>query len=701
MNPDVRPRERVSRVMRERVFLRSGGTCERPDCDAPITIDTFHVSHLRAHASGGVVTEENLEAWCSRCNLANGPRDVRDTRVEPREWQLEALDTVVSRIIAEGAATVSAAPGAGKTIFAGLVYESLWEQGIVDRMVWLAPRRALVDQCVKALYGARHLQLRPHAEVERRGQDGVVVTYQSLTADTLGTHRQMADRSPTLLVLDEVHHVGEPMAGLRPAWPRNVAELAGTVDQELHVAGVLNLSGTLWRSRAGERISTVRYLPLPDGRLQSMVDFEVGAERLIRQKELRPIDLYRLDARVRVSDWGRLELAESSLADLDESPARAAVAAASKDPTWRAAFVRAVLERLEQAHRSLEGYHVKGLIVSARQDDARAFKEEIDEQMRARGLEPLAVVATSDEPDATKVLEDFRRQNRVGVLCTVDMAGEGYDCPDVVVVGYATNKLTTLYVRQVVARAMRVTDRERELFGRPTPAVIVLPDVPVLVEKMVSLLAPYTHELNPSETSVDEGEPGSGKGGELVLMPRYGVDEFDPAAETVSVAHTDGEVYDFEGDLVAAYARELETSGVPGVFAARAMMTNRRVEDLFRRTHAFESPGADVVALKSVAPQADQGAKQPTPISIEERALRAQRALAVMGRWWAAKGDTSIPIGQFQGMVNEAAGLPVRGGRERATPEQLERAAYFAKALILDWCERSGQPVPRLMGGAR
>jgi superfamily II DNA or RNA helicase len=61
-----------------------------------------------------------------------------------------------------------------------------------------------------------------------------------------------------------------------------------------------------------------------------------------------------------------------------------------------------------------------------------------------------------------KPLETFRRLDRPGILCTVDMAGEGYDCPDIAVVGFATNKLTPLYVRQVVARAQRVTAYERE-----------------------------------------------------------------------------------------------------------------------------------------------------------------------------------------------------------------------------------------------
>ena len=123
MSSDPRPRKRPTRAMREAIFQRSNSVCQRNGCDRPIELDTFHVSHLRSHAHGGALVEANLEAWCSRCNLTQGAADVRDTRTLPREWQLDALDRVVQRIAKDGAATVSAAPGAGKTIFAGLVFE--------------------------------------------------------------------------------------------------------------------------------------------------------------------------------------------------------------------------------------------------------------------------------------------------------------------------------------------------------------------------------------------------------------------------------------------------------------------------------------------------------------------------------------------------------------------------------------------------
>jgi hypothetical protein len=46
----------------------------------------------------GPLIEENLEAWCSRCNFAQRAADDRDMRISPRAWQIEVLDPVVAQI---------------------------------------------------------------------------------------------------------------------------------------------------------------------------------------------------------------------------------------------------------------------------------------------------------------------------------------------------------------------------------------------------------------------------------------------------------------------------------------------------------------------------------------------------------------------------------------------------------------------------
>jgi superfamily II DNA or RNA helicase len=661
--------------MRERIFLVADGHCQscaRIGRQTPITMETFHVSHLRAHANGGAVTLENLEAWCARCNYAQRATDVRDTRIQPRAWQLEALDPIVAQIADSGAATLSAAPGAGKTLFAGMVFDALYDQDVVDRLVVVAPRLTIVDQWVDSLRDGLHLELKPFAAVERPGQHGVVTTYQSLAGDNLDVHR-LNQRARTLLVLDEVHHLGEPS---NSAWARNITELAGSVmPPDLHVAGVLNLSGTLWRSRRSERISTVRYRNEGFDRFVSEVDYNIPADRLVREGQLRAVDLYRIDGRVSVQDWANLEYREMGMADLDEE-AGAALRAIGHSAAYREAFVRSVLERLEEAHRSLGRHHSKALIVAATQKDARAFRDEVDAQMRARGLSPLAELAISDEPESKAVLERFRTSTRVGVLCTVDMAGEGYDCPDIAVVGYATNKTTPMYVRQVVARAMRVSDRERQM-GITIPARVVLPDITDLVKTFLEYLEPVLGDVVMPPDRPDEDGRFGDDAVDPWFGPRYNVTDIAPQAEQVSVALSADEVFSYPADVVSDFASALETANVAPSLAARILVA----VDLHKRRRVFD-----------VDPQ-EAGLPTTRAVSIEEECQHAQDHLSRMERWWKVNGDEAESIAAFAGKANDRAGIKSKG-RPTATIEQLQRAIAYEQDLIRLHCDRSIQRVP-------
>lgn len=697
------PRVRISAVRRAAIFQRSGGRCEH-GCGREIAIETFHVAHLRSRAHGGPEVDENLEAWCTRCNYEQGTADAADTRIPPREWQLEALDPVVARIRADGAATVSAAPGAGKTVFAALVFEALRDADFVDRLVVLTPRRTLVSQWARALAASRHIQLKPDAPLERRGQHGTVMTYAALlTQETVDLQRRIAagDGARTLLVLDEVHHVGEPADGAsQPAWSRSVAEFAGTVDKDLHVAGVLNMSGTLWRSKPTERISTVRYRTLPEGNLESMVDYEVPAERLILAGELRALDLFRLDARVKISDLTKLQTVDSNLADLDEPATKVAIGALSASADWRQAFVESVLHRLEIASRSLDGLHAKALIVAARQDDARQFAVEVNRQMSARGLRPLAEVAVSDDNDAVAVLDRFKKAPRSGVLCTVDMAGEGYDCPEIVVVGYASNKMTTLYVRQVVARAMRVTSNERDSH-RILPAAIVVPDVGMVVDKIASYLAPFVREV----FQTDAEQPTNGverEEGQQTLLPRYTVEGVTPGDANVTVPHLDGTRYDLDGDVVAQMEKQLAGIQVPEVYAARFLVAAKRTIGDILDNRPFDGLPSDAAALDAfIAGVNGQTPKPSTPLpatepvafsSIEDRAKLLQAAMKRLEGWWHYNGTS--PIGVFAADANAAAGIR-KGGRGQADLPKLERALDYEKRTIRTLCAQKGINPPK------
>jgi superfamily II DNA or RNA helicase len=685
---------RVSRPLRERVFARSDGHCQK--CGAEIEFETFHASHKRSAASGGIEHESNLEAWCQSCNLTQGSRDAGDPRITPREWQLAALDPIVRRITRDGAATLSAAPGAGKTVFAGLTYETLRENDVVDRLVVLVPRLALVEQWVEALATACHIQLKPGSTVTRRGQEGVVLTYQSLlNRDTIEALLAHPHHARTLFVFDEVHHAGEHVGG-QLAWSRAITELVGDLDN-LQVNGVLNMSGTLWRSDPRERIPTVRYRMAIDGKLESLVDYRVDVEQLVLRKELRPIDLYRLGAQVKLADYRDLAYVEGNLADLDEREARATLRGLAGKDSWLESFVSSVLDRLEASHRALDGYHCKALIVAANVADARRFHAEVDRQQVARKLPRLAAIATSDDKNPHTTLRNFREQRRVGVLCVVDMAGEGYDCPDIAVVGYATNKLTTLYVRQVVARAMRVTVRERDL-ERVLPAAIVLPDSDLIVEQLVGYLGPYVQELLPT----DEGGPAPGDDGDGtgLRMPGLTRFELEDAAtnerDFATVAYGDGSTENIEVELIRRLGPELEKVNISAVYAPRLVAAARRTIGNLIDSSPFDAPSADAEALGRIS------GKQPTPASvepvvlrrgsIEQQATMLQRRCDQRSRWWAVHGDE--PASHFNRLANQAGGIR-DGGRAGAAPEQLARALAWMEDTIRDYCKRTSSSLPK------
>jgi superfamily II DNA or RNA helicase len=613
-------------------------------------------------------------------------------------WQSNALPKIVEQIAGTRVATVAAAPGAGKTVFAALVFEALRASGCIDRMVVLAPRRTLVFQWHDSLFRTRHIELRPNGEVERRGQDGVVVTYQSLSAETVGIHRRQAELSRTLFVLDEVHHVGEPTsAGGRPAWARHVGELIGDVRNEIHVAGVLNLSGTLWRSKAAERISSVRY-QLDDGRkLISDVDFEITAAELIREGHLRPVDLFRRAADVELVNLAEARRIVSTIADLDDSVAgRAAIRELPSDPAWRDSFVETILNCLERRHRDLGNGPAKALIVARSQPDARAFQETANRLMRARGLRPIAELAVSDEADAHETLERFRRLDRPGVLCTVDMAGEGYDCPDIVVVGFATNKLTPLYVRQVVARAQRVTAYEREKLGHPIPAAVIIPDVPELVDVMSSILEPMRHELrDPIEEQPEARADRQASLLDLVPTPKYLLDAIHGYAE--GDVRVTGELQgDVAMDLVRRVEPEARRVGLPESHAPRIIVAVRSALETRQEVRPFDRLQGEEEALAVALAPDERVDPQPRveELSIERIATGLRAELGRLGRWWHVHGNTSVAV--FNSEVNRAGGIGSRG-RENADVDKLRRALTFARAEIGRHCREAGlrRPQPR------
>lgn len=214
------PRRRLSVSERRMLYEQAGGRCQK--CGINLGPD-YHSAHLAAWTNGGMTDLGQMQAWCLDCNLSQGARDTQDAReeVQLRDWQARALPAILKQLWSSGVATLHAAPGAGKTMFAGTTFRRLYDAGLVSRLVVVVPNLALVDQWVTALGSIRiHLDSQPRDGVlEHPDTLGAVITYQGL-ANTAGAHAARPEHGHTMVILDEVHHVGESrswLAGARSA----------------------------------------------------------------------------------------------------------------------------------------------------------------------------------------------------------------------------------------------------------------------------------------------------------------------------------------------------------------------------------------------------------------------------------------------------------------------------------------------------
>jgi superfamily II DNA or RNA helicase len=693
----TRHSRRISPGTRHRLFSVSRGKCQR--CNDPIDFGTFHVAHLRAASHGGPAIEENLEAWCPRCNLKNGNRDVRDTRVTLRDWQQEALPIVMEALTMEHVATVMAAPGAGKTLFAGATFVEGQEAGLWSRLLVLVPRLPLVEQWNKSILHDYHIAL-DTSDAARQGghelarMDGVCCTYQALLTPTVRErHRDTLRSTPTLVILDEVHHLGQPAYdGVNTAaWSKAVGELVGDLRTKLNVAGVLNLSGTLFRTSAAERISTVKYADVVgtkgEARIQAIANYQIHPDRLVREGLLRPPDLFRVGATVEIVDLKTSEITVSAIADLNDDASRVALRRLNLRDEWISQLVKVTLDQVQRRYNDSKGSPVKALIVTHRQEMARTFAEEVNRQMVARGLQPLAECVVSDDgPDAYRKLDDFRVKRRVGVLCTVGMAGEGYDCPDIAVVTYATNVLTTQYIRQVVARGQRVTKWEREKVGHPLTTAIILPDVSDLVEQFKEILAPMVHDIEVPTTPVSPEDRARGESASP-WSDKDLVSVRDAALEVVSAVSTGGtfDVNPALEDLLAPILREVNLpESLWTRFAAAINLINEQ--------RPFDRPLLGGAA--SATAVIERPAPVQRPLTPREHHDVIRKRLTLASGWWAQvvvkRGGQ--PVAHFVTDVYREAGI---GKLDDAVPDQLKHACAAALRRIQTYCNQTGVPLPR------
>jgi superfamily II DNA or RNA helicase len=481
---------------RREIFLRADGRCQ--NCGTNLGAD-YHNAHLAAYSNGGPTSPENVEAWCPDCNLRLGGEDAAGAwPLRPRDWQAEALPRVLHRIYSTGVATVNAAPGAGKTLFAGFVFKKLLEAGLVERAVIVAPATIIAPQWEAAFKRLGiYLDTQPRdGYLEHRDTQGLVVMYQGLPGSA-EAHRQMLTDHATLVIFDEVHHIAE-----KASWGTAVKKMVGDLaNDSVAPAGVLNLTGTLFRSGRNKRISTVRYVPAVDDedKLEASADWTIPTSELVGV-ELRAPNLYTFSGHARLVDTEEETIISGALGDLDQQQRETVLRGLDTSPTWLRGYVGEAMRLLDNQLRATNREIPLKLLYCAKGiEEAKLAADAIN---KMTGTD-FARLIHNKIPQAEKKLRAAVRERKSCAIVQVNMASEGFDCPEVSTIAYASNVTADLRIMQVIARAMRITDAERAN-NQLIPAQILIPDNPDLKSAFAAVLKDIPRLVNTEDDSSAE-----------------------------------------------------------------------------------------------------------------------------------------------------------------------------------------------------
>ncbi|MHB8658396.1 MAG: DEAD/DEAH box helicase [Solirubrobacteraceae bacterium] len=378
-----------------------------------------------------------------------------------RDWQQRALQQMAGW--SEGPFLISAAPGAGKTRPALEFARAELAAGRIDRVVIVCPTAPLTRQWARAAH-ALGLQLAPDAVFPRppRGFQGVSVTYARVAQSP--KRWGASSSSPTLVVADEAHHLGEELT-----W----GESFTTAFQGC--ARWLLLSGTPFRSDATP-IPGVSYDA--DGIAEPDVTYTYA--EAVLDGICRPIRFVAYDGTL---SWRSgedvIETSFETVLSTRESSRRYRTAISTELPDGLPRILREADERL-RVLRAGPHPEAGGLVIAADSGHARRVAGQLRE-VTGRS----AVVVLHAEPRAASKLAEFTH-SRDPWIVAVNMVSEGVDIPRLRVGVYATAAKTPLVFRQIVGRFVRtIAGQPAEPSWLYIPADAVLRDHAATVEHEV------------------------------------------------------------------------------------------------------------------------------------------------------------------------------------------------------------------------
>jgi superfamily II DNA or RNA helicase len=409
---------------------------------------------------GGSTTICNGQALCPSCNLSKSNNTMsnrfRDDIFgpapypKPLKWQEKAIrefERTDDKFLAD------ATPGAGKTAFTAYLfrhhYGDLWERIIVitngiTRRGEFSSRQEKAGGWISDLakFGIETMQdwLGYTERPTLKDYNGCVLTYAKLPGNESAL-KALSFKKPTLVVFDEIHHLGDNLA-----WGEAAREAFS--HRKCYTVG---LTGTPFRSDDA-RIPFVDYERQEDGTLKSVGHVGYTYGDALRDEVLRYINFETYEGEMEWNDsTGEKHVARFE-DDIPEHLMGGRLVTAVTDKDWLLPVIKEADEKLSETRKrtpeagglivAKDQMHAERIAAWMREDDH--FKEEPD-------------LVVSDEHLATSDIESFKHCGRRWVIA-VQMISEGVNIKRLRVGVYASNVTAPLTIHQVVGRVLRGPD---------------------------------------------------------------------------------------------------------------------------------------------------------------------------------------------------------------------------------------------------
>jgi superfamily II DNA or RNA helicase len=577
---------------------------------------------------------------------AEAPRR-RDLLGSLRGWQLAAYQEYFRQLRRDF--LLVATPGAGKTTFALTIAAELLARREIAAVTVVTPTEHLKHQWAQAAHGIgirmdsayRNAQGRVSADFT-----AVAVTYAQVAAHP-ALHRQRTLNRRTLVIFDEIHHLGDALS-----WGEAAREAFEPARRRM------GLTGTPFRSDANP-IPFVTYTVEPDGTKRSSSDYVYGYGPALGDGVVRPVIFLAYSGEMRWRTRAGDEIAATLGTPMtSDQLAQAWRTALDPEGEWVARVLDAADRRLTEVRRDMPD--AAGLVIASDHDDARAYAGLL---RRVTGTRPVVVL--SDDPSASRKIAAFAASEDRWMVA-VRMVSEGVDIPRLAVGVFATSVSTALFFAQAVGRFVRARRRGET-------ASVFLPSVPVLLGYAGELETERDHVLHLAGQDDPERELAEAQ------RRRDTADELGEAPFTAleASAHFDRVLYD--GGEFGASAEEEDFLGLPGLLEPEQvalLLRKRRSEQPKTKTNFPERigpshPGAAAVTVAATGPAAPAA-----PTARETLAALRKELNGLIAAWHHRTGQGH---GAIHAELRRTCGGPplpeATGDQIRARIEMLRRWA--------------------------